>query len=327
MSREFEFEVEQLNKEIRILKKQLERSEIDRAKLEATNRTKESLLKRVICDLQEYQNILEKKSADLEQAFNELTAMKDKLVETEKMAALGSLVAGVAHEINTPVGTTITLASTLMDATRSLMATINTGQLKRSTLNNYLELAQESTSLMLNNLHRAGELVQSFKQVAVDQSSLEQRRFRVKPYLEEIITSLSPQLKKESHIVTMTGDDSLTIYSYPGALAQVITNLVTNSLLHGYTQHQSGHLRFNVMQDNRQIVIQYRDDGCGIPPENLEKIFEPFFTTAREKGGTGLGLHITYNLVTQKLQGRIAVQSEVAKGTQFTIELPTSVIS
>lgn len=249
--------------------------------------------------------------------------MKDKLVETEKMAALGSLVAGVAHEINTPVGTSITLASTLMDATRSLLATINTGQLKRSSLNHYLELVQESTSLILNNLHRAGELVQSFKQVAVDQSSLEQRNFRVKPYLEEIMTSLSPQLK--SHTVTISGDDTASIYSYPGALAQVVTNLVTNSLVHGYTEHQSGHLRFNVMQDNNQIVIQYRDDGCGISPDILEKIFEPFFTTAREKGGTGLGLHITYNLVTQKLLGKIAVQSEVGKGTVFTIELPTSV--
>ncbi|MBE9192416.1 sensor histidine kinase [Gloeocapsopsis crepidinum LEGE 06123] len=325
MSPKFELEIKQLNKEIRILKKKLERSEVDRARLEATNRSKEFLLKRVICDLQEYQSILEKKSSDLEQAFNELTKMKDKLVETEKMAALGSLVAGVAHEISTPVGTSVTLASTLMDETRSLMMTVKTGQLKRSTLNNYLDIAKESTNLILNNLNRAGELVQSFKQVAVDQSSLEQRTFSVKHYLEEVAISLSPQFRKDLHTVTIEGNDAIAIHSYPGALAQVVTNLMTNSLIHGYSQQAKGHLRFDVTKYNDQIVIQYRDDGCGIPTQILEKIFEPFFTTAREKGGSGLGLHITYNLVTQKLQGRIAVQSEVGKGTLFTIELPTSV--
>ncbi|PIG91196.1 ATP-binding protein [Gloeocapsopsis sp. IPPAS B-1203] len=325
MSPKFELEIKQLNREIRILQKKLERSEIDRARLEATNRSKEFLLKRVIGDLQEYQSILEKKSADLEQAFDELTRMKDKLVETEKMAALGSLVAGVAHEISTPVGTSVTLASTLMDETRSLMMTVKTGQLKRSTLNNYLDIAQESTNLILNNLNRAGELVQSFKQVAVDQSSLEQRTFSVKHYLEEVVMSLSPQFRKNLHTVTIEGNDAIAIHSYPGALAQVVTNLMTNSLIHGYSQQAKGHLRFDVTKHNDQVVIQYRDDGTGIPTQILEKIFEPFFTTAREKGGTGLGLHITYNLVTQKLQGRIAVQSEVGKGTLFIIELPTSV--
>jgi C4-dicarboxylate-specific signal transduction histidine kinase len=320
-----ELEIKQLNKEIRILKKKLERSEIDRARLETTNRSKEFLLKRVICDLQEYQSILEKKSADLEKAFHELSRMKDKLVETEKMAALGSLVAGVAHEISTPVGTSVTLASTLRDETRSLITTVNSGQLKRSTLNNYLEVAQESTNLILNNLNRAGELVQSFKQVAVDQSILEQRTFFVKHYLEEVVMSLSPQFKKELHTVTIEGDDAIAIHSYPGALAQVATNLITNSLIHAYSQQAKGHLHFNVTQHHDQVIIQYCDDGCGIPTQILEKIFEPFFTTARDKGGTGLGLHITYNLVTQKLQGRIAVQSEVGKGTLFTIELPTSV--
>lgn len=323
---DFGLEIKQLNKEIRILKKKLERSETARAKLEATNRNKESLLKRVICDLHESQSILEKKSADLEQAFNELTMMKDKLVEVEKMAALGSLVAGVAHEINTPVGTSITLASTLKDETQSLLDAVNTG-LKRSTLNSYLELAQESAYLILSNLNRAGELVQSFKQVAVDQSSLEQRTFCVKHYLEEVVLSLSPQFKKASHVVTIEGDDAIAIHSYPGALAQVVTNLVTNSLTHAYLQHERGHLRFNVMQHNNQIAIQYSDDGCGISKQILGKIFEPFFTTGRDKGGTGLGLHIAYNLVTQKLQGRIDVQSEVGKGSQFTIELPASVNS
>jgi two-component system, NtrC family, sensor kinase len=314
-------EAKQLHKEVRILKKKLERSESDRSRLERTNRNKESLLKRIISELEEYQTTLEVKSSDLELAFNELTVMQDKLVEVETMAALGSLVAGVAHEINTPVGTSITLASTLMDETQFLLKAIGSGQLKRSNLTDYLEVAADSTRLILSNLSRAGELVQSFKQVAVDQSSLEQRHFNVKQYLEELIISLSPQFKQTMHQITVEGD-AIEIYSYPGALAQVATNLVTNSLTHAYLPNQKGNMKFDLSQQSDRITIQYCDDGCGMSEEILAKIFEPFFTTARHKGGTGLGLHITYNLVSQKFQGKIDVQSEVGKGTQFTITLP-----
>ena len=324
---DYETTIEKLEKEIRVLKKKLERSETDSTRLEETNQNRESLLKKVICELQEYQGTLEKKSIDLEQAFNELNMMQDKLVEARKMAALGSLVAGIAHEINTPLGTSITLASTLADETQLLLAAVGAGQLRRSLLNNYLEIAEESTSLLLSNLNRAGELVQSFKQVAVDQSILEQRTFRVKHYLEEVITSLSPQFRYTSHRITVKGDDEISIHSYPGAIAQIATNLVTNSLAHAYLNGESGQLSFNVTQENEYAIIKYSDDGCGIEPEVLGKIFEPFFSTARGKGGTGLGLNIVYNLVTQKLQGRIDVQSEVGKGTQFKIVIPLTVSS
>ncbi|MEH1832276.1 MAG: HAMP domain-containing sensor histidine kinase [Nostoc sp.] len=202
---------------------------------------------------------------------------------------------------------------------------VEQGQLKRSVLNNYLEIARESTDLILSNLNRAGELVQSFKQVAVDQTSLEHRTFLVKQYLEEIVTSLTPKLKQASHTLTVTGDETVTINSYPGALAQIFTNLVMNSLTHAYQLHESGQLRIQVRQEGECIVIQYSDDGCGIPLENLNKIFEPFFTTARQQGGSGLGLHIVYNLVTQKLQGTIHVHSEVEKGTLFRVTLPLSI--
>ncbi|MEH2105471.1 trifunctional serine/threonine-protein kinase/ATP-binding protein/sensor histidine kinase [Nostoc sp.] len=273
-------------------------------------------------------NTLEQKVAErtqeLSQAVEDLKSTQKQLVESEKMAALGGLVAGVAHEINTPVGTSITVASTLADETRSFITAVEQGQLKRSVLNNYLEIAKESTDLILRNLNRAGELVQSFKQVAVDQTSLEQRTFVVKQYLEEIVTSLNPKIKRASHTLTVTGDETVRIDSYPGALAQIITNLVMNSLTHAYQLHESGQLRIQVKQEGERIVIQYSDDGCGIPQENLNKIFEPFFTTARQKGGSGLGLHITYNLVTQKLQGTIDVYSEVEKGTIFTVTLPLS---
>ncbi len=317
--------LQSLAKENRILKKKLERSEADKARAEETRRNKESLLKRVIVELQDSQAILEKKSSDLEQAFNDLTLMQNKLVEAEKMSALGSLVAGVAHEINTPVGTSITLVSMLSDETELLMKSIAQGQLKRSAFNSYLEIVQESTDILLSNLNRAGELVQSFKQVAVDQLSLEQRTFAIKPYLEEVIVSLSPHLKKTSHALTLSGDDTLTIESYPGALAQIATNLVTNSLNHAFGANISGQLHFDIARQDNQAVIYYTDNGRGIASEHLGKIFDPFFTTTRHQGGTGLGLHIVYNLVTQKLKGSIQVQSQPNQGVLFQIVFPISV--
>jgi predicted ATPase/signal transduction histidine kinase len=272
-------------------------------------------------------NTLEQKVADrtreLSQTLEHLKSTQKQLVEAEKMAALGSLVAGVAHEINTPVGTSITAASTLADETRGFVEAISSGNLKRSTLQNYTELARESTDLILSNLHRAGELIKSFKQVAVDQIGLEKRQFGVKSYLEELGISLAPKLKESNCILTVGGDETVIIDSYPGALAQIATNLIVNSIGHAYPNGGKGKLHLNVKRETADLLlITYKDDGCGIPAENLPKIFDPFFTTARNRGGSGLGLHIVYNLVTQKLQGTIEVQSEVNAGTVFAIALP-----
>ncbi|MCU0544992.1 MAG: AAA family ATPase [Oscillatoriaceae cyanobacterium Prado104] len=272
-------------------------------------------------------NTLEQKVADrtreLSQTLDRLKSTQKQLVEAEKMAALGSLVAGVAHEINTPVGTSITAASTLADETREFVGAIGQGNLKRSTLQNYTELASESTALILSNLQRAGEPIKSFKQVAVDQIGLEKRQFAVKAYLEELGISLAPNLKESNCILTVAGDETVIIDSYPGALAQIITNLIVNSIGHAYPNGGEGQLHLNVKRETADLlVITYQDDGCGIPGENLPKIFDPFFTTARNRGGSGLGLHIVYNLVRQKLQGSIEVQSEVNSGTVFAIALP-----
>ena len=271
-------------------------------------------------------NTLEQKvshrTQQLSQTLEELKTTQDQLVESKKMAALGSLVAGVAHEVNTPVGTSITLVSTLVDKTTALLTTVEQGQLKRADLTHYLNTARDCGEMILTNLNRAAELVQSFKQVAVDQTNLEERIIRVKVYLEETLFSLAPNLRHTAHTVTVTGDNTVTISSYPGALAQVVTNLVMNSLMHAYQPEKAGQMYFQVLQQADQVIILYGDDGCGIPEEHLSRIFEPFFTTARHRGGTGLGLHIVYNLVTQKLRGRIDVQSEAGKGTLFIVTLP-----
>ena len=262
------------------------------------------------------------RTQELSETLANLEATQEQLIESEKMAALGNLVAGVAHEINTPVGNSVTAASTLAEETTLFNMSVMTGQLKRSTLNNYLDLATEASQIILSNLQRAGELIQSFKQVAVDRTSLETRTFALKSYLSEILITLEPQLKKTPHRVTVTGDDNVTINSYPGVLAQIVTNFVTNSITHAYPTNKPGHLQLDIEQQSQQIVIQYQDDGCGIPQEHLDKIFEPFFTTNREGGGSGLGMHIVYNLITQKLKGTIKVKSQPNVGTTFVMSFP-----
>ncbi|NEO89831.1 MAG: AAA family ATPase [Moorea sp. SIO3G5] len=285
-----------------------------------------SNLEQAKSQLEDYSHNLEEKVAErtqeLSQTLDDLTATQKKLVESEKMAALGGLVAGVAHEINTPVGTSITAASILADETQGFCKVLKNGKLKRSVLQNYLDTVQESSELILSNLQRAGELVQSFKQVAVDQAHLDKRTLNVKEYLEEVLISLEPQLKQASHTLTIEGDETVTIETYPGAISQVITNLVMNSISHGYQPKQNGQLHLQVDRVEEELMITYHDDGCGIAQEHLGQIFEPFFTTARARGGSGLGLHIVYNLVTQKLLGQIEVNSQIGKGTEFIITIP-----
>jgi signal transduction histidine kinase len=263
---------------------------------------------------------------ELSRALENLRTAQSQLVEAEKMAALGGLVAGVAHEINTPVGVSVTAASLLEDKTAAFRKTYQGGQMKRSDLEKYLDTAEQSSQMLLRNLNRAAELIQSFKQVAVDQSSEERREFRVKQYLEEILLSLRPHLKKTQHSIHINGDERLTLDSYPGAFAQIVTNLVMNSLLHAYEQDDAGQLTFTFEQSNNRFTLEYIDDGRGISKENLSRIFDPFFTTKRNQGGSGLGLHIIYNLVTQKLGGTIHCQSEEGAGTKFIIGLPMTLL-
>ena len=274
---------------------------------------------------QELKNIrrsLERRTTALSILNDNLRTAQKQLVESEKMAALGSLVAGVAHEINTPLGAGITAASTLEDETHSFLAIYQQRPLTRADLDEYLERSIHSSRLVLSNLQQAANLVQSFKQVAVDQANLDRRIFLLRSYLEEVIQNLQPTLKGTKHRILLTGDETIELNSYPGALAQVVTNLVINSIMHGYPNDKTGLLQLCCVSHGQQVHIEYTDDGVGIPPENLNHIFEPFFTTARDHGGTGLGLHIVYNLVTQKMGGTIACESTVGVGTKFMIILP-----
>ncbi|MCA9714021.1 MAG: PAS domain-containing sensor histidine kinase [Myxococcales bacterium] len=257
----------------------------------------------------------------LSRTIDDLMRTQRQLVNAEKMAALGGLVAGVAHEINTPVGIGVTAASHLRDQAARISRAYEDGALTRSGMEEFLDVARQSSQMILANLQRASELVQSFKLVAVDQSSEERRAFHVRRYLEEIIRSLQPKLRQSRVEVALSGGDFITV-NYPGALSQVITNLVINSLTHAYDEGARGRITISARARGDVIELEFADDGRGIDPANQERVFEPFFTTRRGRGGSGLGLHVLYNLVTQRMGGTVRCRSDGASGTSFHIELP-----
>lgn len=265
---------------------------------------------------------LQQANQELESALNTLNMAQEELVRSEKLAALGSLVAGIAHELNTPIGNSLIVASTLIDHTRVLADSFHSG-LKRSLLENYIKDASKAGEILARNLYRAADLVASFKQVAVDQTSSQRRKFSLSEVVSEIILTLSPTIKKTSFLVNHVIPEELVLDSYPGPLGQVLTNLVNNALLHGLEGRDTGIISIDA-QCNAEgwLELTIQDDGVGIPPANLNRIFDPFFTTKLGAGGSGLGLNITHNIVTGMLGGRIRLQSEIDIGTTFIITLP-----
>jgi signal transduction histidine kinase len=266
---------------------------------------------------------VEERTEKFKQAIQQLKATQQQLVESAKMAELGNLVAGVAHEINTPVGIGVTAASKLTTLSLELENLYKTGKMKRADLDKYLKSTQQGCQLIQKNLVRAAELIQSFKQVAVDQSSEQQRSFALKEYLHEIITSLRAEFKHSQVQVHIICDENIILNSYPGIFYQIFTNLIMNSLKHGFANQQQGEIQIRVEKStNKNLILYYSDNGNGIPANIIEHIFEPFFTTNRQQGGSGLGLNIVYNLVNHKLNGSIHCDSSEGNGVNFTIEIP-----
>lgn len=260
---------------------------------------------------------------EAEHALAELRAAQESLIQAETMASLGQLVAGVAHEINTPIGIGLTAASHIGEQTRLLRDQFATGKLRKSEMAEYLDGVTEGARLLVTNITRAATLVQSFKQVAVDQTSGERRVFDVKTYVDEILFSLRPRLKRTRLTVEVDCPDDLPMDSFPGALSQVLTNLVINAIIHAYGEGDTGTIRIGARPDgDAWLLVHFDDDGCGIEPEHLPKVFDPFFTTKRGEGGSGLGLHIVFNTVKSVLGGTVSVRSTVGQGTRFTLRLP-----
>ncbi len=289
---------------------------------------------------------VEDRTQDLSAANEELTAMnqelmavnetllqlneqlrqtKASLVRSEQMASLARLVAGIAHEINTPVGLCVTLSSHLAQLNDSFAALFQKGGLKRNDLADYLAEIQETSQMLQINSERAGKLVSNFKQVSADQAGETRRSFNVRQYVDDILLSLRSHLKNSGHQIKVHGATELTLDGYPGAFAQIMTNLILNSVVHAYPSGQCGALQIDWRKQDDDLLLTYQDDGLGMEAEVLEKIFEPFFTTRRNQGGTGLGLSIVYNLVTQLYGGTIECRSTPGQGALFTLRLPLSI--
>lgn len=271
------------------------------------------------------EKIVEARTFELQDSLSKLEEAKDKLVESEKLSSLGSLVAGIAHEINTPVGIGVTAASHLLTLNRSINSKFKSSTLSLKDMEKFIEGSNESSKIILTNMEKASNLIKSFKEVAVDRTSESRREFQLINYINEILLSIHYQIMEEAYIVVVKGSDDFTMESYPGALSQVLTNLIFNSFIHGFEGLREGEISIEVKDSGDRAIIIYRDNGKGIKKENLKRIYDPFFTTNRGKGGSGLGLNIVYNLVSSKLQGSLECISVEKEFTQFTITIPKKV--
>ncbi|HUS25651.1 MAG TPA: ATP-binding protein [Candidatus Binatia bacterium] len=259
-------------------------------------------------------------------AFNamldEIQAAQRQLVESEKMASLGALVAGVAHEVNTPMGIAVTAASHLADELAQLRERHAAGSLTRAEFDRFVEHCAETVTLVQTHLARGVEIISGFKQVAVDQSADYLREFDLGAYARDVAQSLSPRFKRSPYQLEVLTPGPVPVRSQPGAISQVVSNLVMNALTHAFEGRTQGRVMLHVHSQGEEAWLDVADDGRGIPESDQPRIFEPFFTTRRGQGGSGLGLHIVYNLVTQTLRGRIDVESTPGRGTRFLVRFP-----
>ncbi len=272
----------------------------------------------------EAENELRAAKEKAESALLELNTAQQNLIDAERLAALGGLVAGVAHEVNNPIGISLTVASSFARRAEMFDAELRSkSPLKRSQLEDFVRTSQDAAQQLVANLHRAGDLIQSFKQVAVDRSHAERRQFSLGEATDQIIASLRPVLKKAPITISLDVPDGLLVDGYPGSYGQILTNLFLNAANHAFPEGQPGVISITAKPRGADdIEISFTDNGVGMSPEVQRQAFDPFFTTRRNDGGTGLGLHIVYNLATQQLGGRMMLESRLGQGTTFRIIMP-----
>jgi len=280
-----------------------------------------------ITELKNVQMALSKANALLEQSIAERTTelrhTQDDLMRSEKLAALGSLVAGVAHELNTPIGNSLLTAGTLHAKTQEFAQKVVDGNIRRSDLTAYLQAAQHASELIEHGLNNAADLVASFKQVAVDQASSKRRRFHLGKVCHDVIATMMAKIRQAGLQISLDIPVQIELDSFPGPLDQVICNLVDNAILHAFEGQSDGQICIRaIMQGQDKVELRFDDNGVGIPSENLVRVFDPFFTTKLGQGGTGLGMNIVYNIVTSLLGGDIRIESEEGAGTSFIIQIP-----
>jgi signal transduction histidine kinase len=262
------------------------------------------------------------RTAALSTALDTLSLTQEELVRRDKLAALGTLVAGVAHELNTPIGNSLVVATTMAEHVQALAADVESG-LRRSRLDSYLLRTQEASEILVRNLHRAARLVSSFKQLAVDSTTSQRRAFALDELLDELAMPLKISIRHRQVAVEVAATPGLTIDSFPGPLSQVLSNLFENCLVHGFADDARGTIRIAAWPEGEdEVGISVADDGVGIPADLADKVYDPFFTTRLGSGGSGLGLHVAHNIVTGILGGRIELRSAPGQGTIFTLKLP-----
>jgi ligand-binding sensor domain-containing protein/signal transduction histidine kinase len=293
-----------------------------------------------ITDLREYEQTLERVNQDLEARVSERTAdlmllnqelvktidqlklTQHQLVESEKLAALGGLVAGIAHEVNTPLGVGVTAASHLEQQAQAFARRLDQGDATPEDVAAFRAVVVDCSAMVLRNLQRADKMIRSFKQVAVDQASEQPRRIDLRAYLEEILVSLQPALKRSRHPLELDVPTNLVVTTQPGALYQIVVNLVMNSITHAFEDHEAGRMRIHARREGSTLVLEYSDDGRGMGEDVRRRIFEPFFTTRRGQGGSGLGMHIVYTLTVQALGGSIECDTAPGQGARFVLRIP-----
>ncbi|MFD2017876.1 sensor histidine kinase [Vibrio olivae] len=263
---------------------------------------------------------LDQSNTNLEHMLENLKQTQDKLVESEKMASLGSLVAGVVHEINTPVGVGLMGISQFIDEISAIRKRYQNGELDEALFESFLNSATELSDIVNKNLERTAQLIRGFKQIAVDQTSEEDRAINLKEYIDEVIFSLSSVTRKANAYIELDCANHYNVVANPGLISQVLTNLIVNSIYHGFSKKSDGRITIAVReQSDTRFTLTYQDDGKGINKENLPRIFDPFFTTNRVNGGTGLGLNVTYNIVKNALGGTIECLSIEGQGVEFKL--------
>lgn len=259
---------------------------------------------------------------ELEQIIENLKQTQKKLIESEKMASLGGLVAGVAHEINTPIGVSLTGITYFLQMNKEIKEKYHNDKMTEEEFEVFLKTSHDIAEQINKNIERTAHLVRSFKQVAVDQTNENKREFELTYYLNEVVFSIDNVVRKTNIKIEIKSLESININSYPGAYAQIFTNLIINSIRHGFDEKEKGKITINLLLEKNNLKIIYKDNGKGINQKDLALIFDPFFTTNREKGGTGLGLNIIYNIICTQLKGSIDCSSEIGHGVTFLIKIP-----